>query len=407
MPIRVITGIKVSLRKEIKNGNDIENELDKIKNYDEEYYSKIKLSCQTSESKGENQISRLLATNKMLLRLKDQNISQYFIDGTFKCKVKGYTQLIVCLGYNKLLKKFQPCFFGLLQSKKFEAYVSLYKAIMLNVEFSPSTITVDFEMANIKAIKTVFKDCKIITCYFHLIQSWWRWGNANGLRNQDVKSKTKDLILNLKALPFNKREDVNVRYANIKNHFEKEYPSIFTKFFSYFEDTWLNGIFEKELWNYAKFLIRKDDKVFISKDVFFTNNCVESINRTLNMHLKGKCNLTVEKFNEILNIITKIYETNEYKNVSKKSKGMKKSSVSSIMCFMANCGKNTDILKGKTYSKILQDFDVEANFNLEEDASEISDNFEDHLELKQTTSSDECLESTGRMLILIHKYNLI
>ncbi len=55
--------------------------------------------------------------------------------------------------------------------------------------FKHSFITCDFAKANINSLKTVFKydKCEIITCYLHLIQSWWRKTSKLGLRKKIYK----------------------------------------------------------------------------------------------------------------------------------------------------------------------------------------------------------------------------
>ena len=63
---------------------------------------------------------------------------------------------------------------------------------------------------SIKAIKEEYpgKDTKILPCFFHFSQALWRRANGMGLRQQKYIQETKSLILNLKALCFNKLDDV-------------------------------------------------------------------------------------------------------------------------------------------------------------------------------------------------------
>ena len=56
--------------------------------------------------------------------------------------------------------------------------------------------------SNLNAIKINYEDTHIITCFFHLIQSWWRKANKFHLRNKNYKENTKELIANLKLLSF-------------------------------------------------------------------------------------------------------------------------------------------------------------------------------------------------------------
>ena len=63
--------------------------------------------------------------------------------------------------------------------------VILYNFLLNTYNFKPKYITFDFARGNINAIQKVFgksEDTKIIPCFFHLTQAWWKHANKYGLR---------------------------------------------------------------------------------------------------------------------------------------------------------------------------------------------------------------------------------
>ena len=76
----------------------------------------------------------------------------------------------------------------------------------------------------------------IISCFFHLIQAWWRKLNKLGFRKKNIIKKTKVLVINLKLLPFMNHDKALEFYKEIKNEYNKDFET----FFEYFDDTWFN-----------------------------------------------------------------------------------------------------------------------------------------------------------------------
>ena len=87
----------------------------------------------------------------------------------------------------------------------------------------------------------------------------WRQINISGLRDKEYINTSKELVLNLKALAFNKIVDVEKRYKNIKKKYGGEDQPVYKKFLeSYFEPNWLNDkIIEVKDWNYSEYIILK------------------------------------------------------------------------------------------------------------------------------------------------------
>ena len=78
-------------------------------------------------------------------------------------------------------------------------------SLTLNITFSPETIMIDFEMAEIMKFKNTLPNSTVKGCLFHFNQSLWRKIQQIGLsvryrdrQNTDLQG----LIIALMALPF-------------------------------------------------------------------------------------------------------------------------------------------------------------------------------------------------------------
>ena len=102
-----------------------------------------------------------------------------------------------------------------MSDEKEETYVKLYNELKINYNFIPNFLTCDFSMSNINAINRVYKNdnINIITCFFHLVQAWWRKANQYGLRRNEIKDKTIFLINYLKLCAFMNYDEA-LKYYN-------------------------------------------------------------------------------------------------------------------------------------------------------------------------------------------------
>ncbi len=145
------------------------------------------------------------ATKSNLEYLSKQN--KIFVDGTFKCCTKYFTQLftvhVIQNGY------YIPLIFSLLANKQSSTYEKLFLILKKECEqistcFKPNEIVADFETAIHTAARNIWPDVKIIGCRFHLTQSWWRKIQACGLvaDYKDSKSENGQFLRYFFALPF-------------------------------------------------------------------------------------------------------------------------------------------------------------------------------------------------------------
>ena len=284
---------------------------------------------------------RIFGTNETLKDLNNKEIKQYFIDGTYKVipNIENIEVLVLIIGNRGNTNSNSLCCAILMSDEREETYIRLYNELKNKYNFNPSFLTCDFALPNINAIKSVYKNdnIKIITCFFHLVQAWWRKANTLGLRRNDIKEKTKFLIINLKLLPFMELKEAFKYYELIKSHKDLQ-DERFELFFKYIDNTWL-GYFEKtknkeiykkgkypfELWNYydklnlnsekedvKSYELNLEDK--IEKYLSFTNNNVESINSYIQSMIPFGKKLTPIIFNEIMKNLFLRYKTKRKSN---------------------------------------------------------------------------------------------
>ena len=93
----------------------------------------------------------------------DDNIKQYFIDRAYKCVphsieyINVLIVLIVLICHNPKINQFELCLLATLNNKEIENYINFYKLLKTKYHFCPKIITYDFALANINAIKEVYK----------------------------------------------------------------------------------------------------------------------------------------------------------------------------------------------------------------------------------------------------------
>jgi len=103
--------------------------------------------------------------------LNDKNINQYFIDITYKslpADIDNAKFLLVIIGYNYSKDLFELILVALLNHKDTNIYI--------------------FKNNN---------NIKIIPCFFHLLQCWWKKASSLGLRKKKYIKEIKVIIFNL------------------------------------------------------------------------------------------------------------------------------------------------------------------------------------------------------------------
>lgn len=149
-----------------------------------------------------------------------------FCDGTFKVAPKLFYQLytihVVVGAY------VYPVIYCLSTRKNQQTYELIFNrlkehAASLGLNFAPTRVTCDFEMAAMNAIRTVLPDAEIAGCQFHFGQSVWRQAQRLGLQSlYDTEPAIKESVNYLLALPFVPIEDLNTVFEYLYNEIEDE-----------------------------------------------------------------------------------------------------------------------------------------------------------------------------------------
>ena len=132
---------------------------------------------------------------------------------------------LVLIGYNNKKDTFQLILVALLSCEDYDIYYTFYNFLKNTYNWKPNYLTFDFAAANLKAVKDIFgekENVTIITCFFHLLQCWWRKAGSLGLRKRKYLNDTKVMIYNMKLLPFMDIEEARNFYKLILENIPKD-----------------------------------------------------------------------------------------------------------------------------------------------------------------------------------------
>ena len=162
---------------------------------------------------------------------------EWFCDDTFDCAPTG-TQLYTIhalISDNKTL----PLIYCLTSKKNEETYNTIFTFIKQARTHNVSSIHVDFELAAIKSIKTIFSEVNIYGCFFHFAQCLWRKIQSYGLQTWYRDVNNSFLIKQLQALAFAPPQDVCSLFNDFVESLDAAADEALGEFLVYFETTWL------------------------------------------------------------------------------------------------------------------------------------------------------------------------
>ena len=126
--------------------------------------------------------------------------NHWYLDGTFTIVPNGYAQLITLAIRDPNTGFVKPAMWALLNSKELECYYHFFRTLkdIVNpnnsLNWSLSSITLDFEHALIHGFTQNFEGVRIIGCLFHFKQALWRHAQYSKIcghikENYDCDSK--------------------------------------------------------------------------------------------------------------------------------------------------------------------------------------------------------------------------
>ena len=205
-----------------------------------------------------------------------------FVDCTFSCVPRGFSQCLVIMAYDQSTTMYVPIFYVLMQTKQEAAYKHAFRlcSAAANDKMDIVNATCDFEKGLINALKNQFKSKPIIGCEFHWKQAIRRkLKDLNISRDQITALVDARGLLNLlTVIPIEDIENKGIPY--IREHFDEgqDKPK-FDNFWKYFVTTWMTQ-YNPEDWNiYGANHVDVASKDFILNR---TNNPLERFNRKLN-----------------------------------------------------------------------------------------------------------------------------
>ena len=168
----------------------------------------------------------------------------YFIDGTWHMP-KGYSQLLIILYKDIIIKEKIPLFFVLMSNRKEELYNRVFSSIIdiltqhYVYDIALTTITTDTEFALINSVKNTFLGVQRIGCWYHLKEDLVQCAHNNGLLKQNNFNKnidpnlTKKLIYKLANICLEYDGDMKI-FEDIISKLIKEYKEDYYVLIDYF-----------------------------------------------------------------------------------------------------------------------------------------------------------------------------
>lgn len=194
----------------------------------------------------------------------------FFMDGTFKCCSKQFTQLYTIhadIGSNTEETNIIPVAFALLKNKTRQTYERLFR-LLKGDNWNPSSVTIDFEQAVISAIQNVFPTVELNGCHFHYTQCIWRKVQEVGMVTEYKNNDEIRLHIRMcAALAYLPLEDLDDGWLTIQESSPNNEK--LQEFYDYYVEQWLqNSTITKNMWNCYNKMHR-------------TNNAVEGWNNRL------------------------------------------------------------------------------------------------------------------------------
>jgi len=214
--------------------------------------------------------------------------SQVHADGTFSTRPLIFAQIYIVFGFDK--GYMIPCIYCLTTKRDEILYKKVFSHIKnlcanINLNFSPSKFTSDFELATINACTSILPNVKISACFFHYSQSIWRKIQDLGLSrlvsssqrelDNDEHKKADHWILGAIGLALIPKTLVESTWVSLMDEYTPDNYSTASQFNDFMVSTYVeNGSarFSKDIWNVYEAIANHHPR---------TNNHVEGYNRRM------------------------------------------------------------------------------------------------------------------------------
>jgi hypothetical protein len=169
---------------------------------------------------------RILVFGRASHRNWSAQMREVFVDGTFVLAPPLFTQIFVIL--SRRGDFVFPVLFTLLPNKRKETYVKLFRLLReMWPDFSPDSVSVDFELAIHQALREVFAECQINGCFFHLVSNLKKHiSNSHllGRYNNDPEFALRARMIT--AVAFVPEQDITAALGHLEQNFLEMYPEL-------------------------------------------------------------------------------------------------------------------------------------------------------------------------------------
>lgn len=176
----------------------------------------------------------------MLSQLKNNYIDQFFMNCIYKAfppNICNFKLMVIC-GIDSNINKTIICCLIPLSKENEYTFKVIFKYLKDQYSFKPRRFMCDFNIAQIKAIQSIFPGCKLNTFFFHFSQAKWKNFSKYDLCGKDTYNNNIELLFNNQLINFMERGNIDSFFKEIKNKYKN---NKYDKFCKYFERTWLGS----------------------------------------------------------------------------------------------------------------------------------------------------------------------
>lgn len=241
---------------------------------------------------GEGDPRRILIFGRQSHISWSSQMKMIYVDGTFRSAPSLFSQVYIIMA--KKGGFVLPILYALLPNKQEATYKRMFELIKeLWPDFSPTSISTDFEQAVLNAMRTNFPEAELFGCLFHLVKNMRKKLASEGLMqayntNPDFALAARMIV----ALAFCPPDSLEYALEELTN----EIPEMLMPILNWFEDTYMGrlnrrgirqpAMFPSDIWTVYERTLNRVDR---------TNNHVEAAHRRMQAEL-GMDHPTLWKF---------------------------------------------------------------------------------------------------------------
>ena len=168
----------------------------------------------------------IISTSDMIKYLDYNNSKMYGIDITFKIIPRSFKpyKLMTIYTIDKEKKSTIICALICLKYNDEQSLIKIFSLLRAYYNFSPSTVTLDFDRAQINSLKKIelFKNKPyLITCLFHFGQALFRKLQKLKMIKNKLNKRGYEIIKNLEILCFIDKKNITKYFDFLKSHINK------------------------------------------------------------------------------------------------------------------------------------------------------------------------------------------